>query len=219
MATITHCLYCFEVLAATLGKREALSLAQVQKLWSRYNSKEKPTPAAEEAHHNEGNPSLMQDGFDDLPSNEVSAEEVDSDESPLEQPIPHSALRLPSISRLQNPSSSSSSSTTTSTSSTPTSLSANSSRAALSESSQSSSSSSFFSFSRSRRGAQPSSVPTAVARKEEEHENGEHHPLFVTWNTVSRRSGHKSLRGCIGTFDPLELSNGLKSYALTAYDL
>jgi hypothetical protein len=42
------------------------------------------------------------------------------------------------------------------------------------------------------------------------------YPLFVTWNTISSR-GTKSLRGCIGTFDPTELSQGLKSYALTAY--
>ncbi|KAK3698291.1 hypothetical protein LTR37_016999 [Vermiconidia calcicola] len=42
------------------------------------------------------------------------------------------------------------------------------------------------------------------------------HPLFVTWNTVSR-SGYKSLRGCIGTFEPQELEHGLRSYALTRY--
>jgi len=40
------------------------------------------------------------------------------------------------------------------------------------------------------------------------------YPLFVTWNAVSR-SGHKSLRGCIGTFEPQELEYGLRSYALT----
>lgn len=44
----------------------------------------------------------------------------------------------------------------------------------------------------------------------------EEFPLFVTWNTVSR-SGYKSLRGCIGTFEPQELQYGLKSYALTRY--
>jgi AMME syndrome candidate gene 1 protein len=44
----------------------------------------------------------------------------------------------------------------------------------------------------------------------------EEHPLFVTWNTVSR-SGYKSLRGCIGTFEPQELEYGLRSYALTRY--
>lgn len=41
----------------------------------------------------------------------------------------------------------------------------------------------------------------------------EAHPLFVTWNTVSRK-GHKSLRGCIGTFEAQELSHGLHEYAL-----
>jgi hypothetical protein len=41
------------------------------------------------------------------------------------------------------------------------------------------------------------------------------YPLFVTWNTVSH--GHKSLRGCIGTFEAQDLAAGLKSYALTSY--
>lgn len=41
-------------------------------------------------------------------------------------------------------------------------------------------------------------------------------PLFVTWNTLSRR-GLKTLRGCIGTFEPLALEEGLRSYALTSY--
>lgn len=40
------------------------------------------------------------------------------------------------------------------------------------------------------------------------------YPLFVTWNTISR-SGHKNLRGCIGTFEAQELEYGLHSYALT----
>jgi uncharacterized protein (TIGR00296 family) len=41
-------------------------------------------------------------------------------------------------------------------------------------------------------------------------------PLFVTWNTVSARSSNRSLRGCIGTFEPLPLEEGLSSYALTS---
>jgi len=45
-------------------------------------------------------------------------------------------------------------------------------------------------------------------------ETREEHPLFVTWNVVSR-GGSKSLRGCIGTFEPQELEHGLRSYALT----
>lgn len=49
------------------------------------------------------------------------------------------------------------------------------------------------------------------------------HPLFVTWNKTTTRtivSGftptYKSLRGCIGTFQPTLLSTGLASYALTS---
>ncbi|KAG5439946.1 hypothetical protein PCANB_000228 [Pneumocystis canis] len=40
-------------------------------------------------------------------------------------------------------------------------------------------------------------------------------PLFVTWNTIDSL-GHKSLRGCIGTFKPQPLKYGLRSYALTS---
>ncbi|KKY21601.1 putative ammecr1 family protein [Phaeomoniella chlamydospora] len=42
------------------------------------------------------------------------------------------------------------------------------------------------------------------------------YPIFVTWNTISQRSSSKHLRGCIGTFDPLPLSRGLETYALTS---
>jgi AMMECR1 domain-containing protein len=41
------------------------------------------------------------------------------------------------------------------------------------------------------------------------------YPLFVTWDTINSR-GTKSLRGCIGTFEPQELDDGLRSYALTS---
>ena len=37
-------------------------------------------------------------------------------------------------------------------------------------------------------------------------------PLFVTWK-IGRE---KRLRGCIGTFSPIKLHNGLKEYALTS---
>lgn len=40
-------------------------------------------------------------------------------------------------------------------------------------------------------------------------------PLFITWNTLSSRHGHQ-LRGCIGTFEPHEIEDGLSSYALTS---
>jgi uncharacterized protein (TIGR00296 family) len=40
-------------------------------------------------------------------------------------------------------------------------------------------------------------------------------PMFITWNTV-RKSGHKRLRGCIGTFAAQEIEYGLKTYSLTS---
>ncbi|KAL2107651.1 hypothetical protein VUR80DRAFT_4960 [Thermomyces stellatus] len=40
-------------------------------------------------------------------------------------------------------------------------------------------------------------------------------PLFVTWNVIGR-DGHRSLRGCIGTFEDQELEEGIASYALTS---
>ncbi|QRV91284.1 AMMECR1 domain-containing protein [Ceratobasidium sp. AG-Ba] len=40
-------------------------------------------------------------------------------------------------------------------------------------------------------------------------------PLFVTWNTVSTRlMGGVRLRGCIGNFEPMQLEEGIKEYAL-----
>jgi uncharacterized protein (TIGR00296 family) len=59
-----------------------------------------------------------------------------------------------------------------------------------------------------------SSSSTNLVDGEREGET-EEHPLFVTWNTVSR-SGDKRLRGCIGTFEAQPLTTGLSSYALTA---
>lgn len=41
------------------------------------------------------------------------------------------------------------------------------------------------------------------------------HPLFVTWNIADGNSDYE-LRGCIGTFEPLPLEQGLRQYALIA---
>ncbi|RDK44654.1 hypothetical protein M752DRAFT_274954, partial [Aspergillus phoenicis ATCC 13157] len=95
-------------------------------------------------------------------------------------------IKVPRVSRLQ---SGSSSSTTQSLAST------NSSQSVLSSSTTVTT---------------PSSSDTASGKPREDK-----YPLFVTWNTVSKH-GHKSLRGCIGTFEAQELAEGLKSYALTS---
>lgn len=43
----------------------------------------------------------------------------------------------------------------------------------------------------------------------------EKYPLFVTWNIRSSKPGRApQLRGCIGTFDPLPLREGIAEYAL-----
>ena len=59
-------------------------------------------------------------------------------------------------------------------------------------------------------------TPSVVSETPQLRSPDQRYPLFVTWNTLSR-SGHKSLRGCIGTFEGQELAAGLKSYALTSY--
>jgi hypothetical protein len=45
-------------------------------------------------------------------------------------------------------------------------------------------------------------------------EDGEEYPLFVTWNKI--HNGDKRLAGCIGTFEPHELEEGLNIYSRTA---
>jgi len=66
--------------------------------------------------------------------------------------------------------------------------------------------------------AQEEPAPAAEEEEDEDEdeEDDEAHPLFVTWNTISRSSHERRLRGCIGTFEPLPLSTGLSSYALTS---
>ncbi|KAL8706697.1 MAG: hypothetical protein Q9225_007924 [Loekoesia sp. 1 TL-2023] len=201
MATVAHCLFCFDVLAASLEKRDHLSLRQVENLWSRYQSKDRLNKPLDDDLDEPDREPTTEDGDEPMSDSDHGVEELstDEDEAPAEEPAKQpSTLRLPSISRLQAPSPASASS-----SSTPSSFSASSSRLGLDDnSSKASSNTSIFSF--GRRSQQPS-----PALREEQY------PLFVTWNTISAR-GHKSLRGCIGTFEPQDLSTGLENYALTA---
>lgn len=210
MATPAHCAYCFEILTADLEDRESLEYRQVLDLWAEYEALTKFKAAETEEDNEDEQESSLQDGDEPEKDSEMgeleeASEDNDGeDDEPrgeLVQPVP-SKLSLPSISRLQ----ASSPASASSSSSTPSSLSTASSNAALDSTSKSSSKTSFFSFG-SRRSQQPS--PAAQPKEEE-------HPLFVTWNTISPRSGNKSLRGCIGTFEAQELGAGLKGYALTA---
>ena len=185
MASTAYCAYCFEVLAASLERRETLTLRQVEALWAKYKDSSQAEDDGEEL-----------DNYDVEMTEDEHDEDQDEDEDEIKlESIEResSSLQPSSISRLQI-------SSPATGSSTPSTLSTTSSQAALDGTSKSSSKSSFFSFSHK---SQP------APRKEEEHS------LFVTWNTVSSR-GHKSLRGCIGTFDTLPLSEGLKTYAMTS---
>ncbi|KAL8824596.1 MAG: hypothetical protein Q9170_008105 [Blastenia crenularia] len=202
MATVAHCLFCFDVLAASLEKRKHLSLPQVEDLWSRFQNKDQQSSLSNHDTDDVDDEPDIEDGDEHMSGSDQDGLEgvsSDEDEAPMEEfPKQPSTLPLPTISRLQAPSPSSASTT-----STPSSFSASSSRLGIDDtSSKTSSKTSFFSF--GRRSQQPS----PVSREEQ-------YPLFVTWNTVSSR-GHKSLRGCIGTFEPQDLSTGLENYALTA---
>ncbi|KAI1808725.1 AMMECR1 domain-containing protein [Daldinia bambusicola] len=146
MATVPHCLYCFETLAAYLEGRKSMSLREVVDAWNEYK---KDVGA----------------GIEDSSKHES-----------LEKQIP--ALRRvvgsesSDISSTSSPSSGSSLSLATETTATST-----------------------------------DSLPETIITES---------PLFVTWNTVSPRTGNTSLRGCIGTFEAQELDEGLSSYAITS---
>ncbi|OQE24810.1 hypothetical protein PENFLA_c009G02965 [Penicillium flavigenum] len=122
----------------------------------------------------------------------VNEQDEDDDSNQSSQSNSHpKKLQLPRISRLQSQFSASSSAATSSSSASNTS----------SNSLQSSSTN--------------ITTPSAVSGTPQLRSSDQRYPLFVTWNTLSR-SGHKSLRGCIGTFEGQELAAGLKSYALTS---
>jgi hypothetical protein len=115
------------------------------------------------------------------------AEEEEDEEEELDNNTSRpKTIKLPSISRLRQDASSDSSSTTT--------LSATSSRSVLSNSTH-------------------VTTPDEDSSAQPASSAEEPYPLFVTWNLISRH-GHRSLRGCIGTFEAQKLSYGLKEYSL-----
>lgn len=195
MATPAHCFYCFESIYASFENRDPPSLALVEELWEEYeNSKGLPMQG--------GTASSFQDaviGKVEGDSGGVNEEEDAEDTDGPNTRTQKDKLKLPSISRLQALSPSGSS-----TASSPSTLSTNSSHSTLTNTSSISSPSSHSSIRISQLGSKPSLSA------------GQEYPLFVTWNTLSRH-GHKSLRGCIGTFDAQDLGEGLRSYALTSY--
>ena len=173
MATVEHCLYCFEALSASLEKRTPMSLSQLQASWADY-------PKGLE---------LQDDSADE--------EAADDDKEPTSNPSDTTSKSLkprnPTLQRL-----------TPSGSSTPGSSSSSSSlEPSTAETTPSTSTDKF--------------TPIGIGRRTSQRASDiAESPLFVTWNTISPRSGSRNLRGCIGTFESLPLSSGLSSYALTS---
>ncbi|KAK7954576.1 hypothetical protein PG988_015270 [Apiospora saccharicola] len=158
MATVEHCLYCFESLDAHLAGRKSLTLEDIEKLYAEFCE------------------------ADDTPTGQNGQTESSTGGSKM------GAIkkRMPAISRLANSSSSSTSSP--------------SSGSSMSLATDT-----------------PDTPDTSMTSLETERAAPiTESPLFVTWNTVSARSGNTSLRGCIGTFEAQELEDGLSSYAITS---
>jgi hypothetical protein len=187
MATQAHCAFVFETLSANLEHREPLSLFHVEDLWKHYKAR---VSGADEAVADTTEDQEPQDGDVLYSDTEDVAAGPTSTLSP--------AYRPAAVTRLMaHTPSTSSSSSVQSTLSTPSRTSE-----ASSATSKSSSRSSLF------------SPPPTTATRSKAAATAEY-PLFVTYN-VLQKDGEKRLRGCIGTFEPQELENGLSAYALTS---
>jgi AMME syndrome candidate gene 1 protein len=193
MASPALCLYCFEVLSASLERRDPPTLQKVLESYENYKT---ATTTSDELASEDADPV---DPVEDAEAGkQPEEEETNTDEEYEEADIERierrqannkAGLQIPSISRLQ----ASSSSSRSSSKSSPSVLSADSSN------------------SLSTAASSISTRPSYASRLS----ITESYPLFVTWNVLSR-SGHKSLRGCIGTFEALPLASGLSTYALTS---
>ncbi|KAF3387124.1 Uncharacterized protein F1880_000383 [Penicillium rolfsii] len=188
MANTAQCFYCFESLLASFEDREPPSLADIETLWEQYEQSKKLASVGDQNldDEQEDPEAEIASSVNDL---DADAEGTQSSRT-LNRPR---GLKPPSTNRLQSQVSSDSSSTAT----TPSSASNTSSNSLLSGSTAV---------------TPPSAHSEMISSRAKSTD--QRYPLFVTWNTISR--GHKSLRGCIGTFEAQDLEAGLKSYALTS---
>ncbi|KEF58956.1 uncharacterized protein A1O9_03799 [Exophiala aquamarina CBS 119918] len=196
MASPAHCFFCFETLAASFDHRDPPTLQKVLDTYDQYILRDK---IIEEGGSTAGDEDETRLGPDGSKSDEGEDDEEDEERGQEEEQriqrrtAPAASPQNPSISRLQ-------ASTSSSRSSSASSPSLNSSTSSSSHVTAMSSTTSIL-----------SSPPSYASRLSVT----DSYPLFVTWNTLSR-SGHKSLRGCIGTFEALPLASGLATYALTS---
>ncbi|KAI1942169.1 hypothetical protein LOZ57_005392 [Ophidiomyces ophidiicola] len=200
MASPAHCYYCFECISASFKGEEAPNLQVIEALWEEYEAyKSLVSRSAQDEEEWEGLAGRQEDQV-----KKADAPRRDCDEVSLHSKQPENLSgpadsRLPSISRLRGilsprssnastPSTLSSTSSSHSTTSSMTSQSIDSPPLSLQQKSY-------------------GSICRNVTNLE--------YPLFVTWNVIGR-DGHKQLRGCIGTFEPQDLSSGLQSYSLSS---
>lgn len=198
MASTAHGIFCFEVLSASFERREPPTLQKVIELYDRYKSGTATDEGIVADGHDEAEAEAEEE--EDSDPEEEDSEEEDTEEeshggtSRLDRRgVPKSGPQLSSISRLKASTSSSRSSSTSS----PSIVSATSSNSQLTTHSS------------------VTSISTSQPSYASRLSVTESYPLFVTWNTLSR-SGHKSLRGCIGTFEAMPLASGLATYSLTS---
>ena len=190
MASPAQCYYCFEFLSASFEGRDPISLAALEELWDQHEQVKELAALQDKEELN----SLREeeDQCQQIVEDEGTDAEKSDGPSATNTQGPQD-IKIPSISRTKSQSSPDSSSAST----TPSIQSSNSSHTALSHSTT-------------------VTIPGTKPPPRQRSSNDQQYPLFVTWNTLSK-NGHKSLRGCIGTFEAQELSAGLKSYALTSY--
>lgn len=189
MASPAYCLFCFETLSSHYDGSEPPSLSKVEKSWEAYQKAIGAVPTEEPSTDDMD---MDDDDYEGDQDDDVDEEDADDDEPTANLTNSRSTLQPPSISALRTSGSPLSSTSSSAPSSTP-----SSSTSHLTSPSTTSSSTSYSSILR-------------TAPKEPSY------PIFVTWSTVSPRSTHKHLRGCIGTFEALPLSKGLETYALTS---
>lgn len=191
MATVEHCLFCFESLAAELEGREPLELGDLQKSYAEYT---KAQLASQEEDDDDDDDDGDDEGEEEEGEGEGEAEASQKNNKPaaLRKKIP--ALRRLVGSGPSDNSLASSSGANSGSSSSTSLLSANTSATSISTTTAGGGGGS---------GPQPVTDPSAE------------YPLFVTWNKDDG-DGEYSLRGCIGTFEAQPLADGLSSYAVIA---
>ena len=236
MASVPQCLYCFECLNGSLSHRKPLSLEQVEVYWARYTqhiSDESYECGQVDREDPDEEGEVMDMDGEDCEESDVEREVLGPHQTDdLKGPTARGMSAPRRSARHQHPSSSSqlsvpgllnrrsdqlSGSTSESSSSTPSLQSTRSSSTSNTQQTSISSRSSQSSLSVAHRNPRQSPKQQLAngiakgARAPKEKEQS--FPMFVTWNTTSH-NGRKSLRGCIGTFDPYELQHGLSTYAL-----